>query len=192
MSEFSRDMQPITPLGALTPRADDHGPVSLREVTDTAIASFASRLGCETQAEKALSEAISITPLPAPGRGISNETFAALWTGPNQWMILAPHDSHEDLAGQLKAVVKGNASITEQNDAWCRFDLEGPGLAEVFERLCPVNLRACTGGEATRTSIDHLGCLLFVIAAEHVVVLGPRSSAGSLHHALLTAMLSAH
>lgn len=192
MSEYSKDMQPITPLGAFTPRVDHHGPISLREVTDTAIASFASRLGSETQAEKALAGAISIDPLPAPGRGIANNTFTALWTGPDQWMVLAPHANHEGLAAQLKAAAGESASVTEQNDAWCRFDLVGAGLAEVFERLCPLNLRACTGGEATRTSIDHLGCLLYVIAAQHVMVLGPRSSAGSLHHALLTAMRSAH
>ena len=104
---------------------------------------------------------------------------------------MATHESHETLAAQLAAKAKGTASVTEQNDAWCCFDLSGPRLASVFELLCPVNLRACAGGEATRTGIDHLGCFLLVLSPDHVRVLGPRSSAGSLHHALLTAMRAA-
>ncbi|MEM9577834.1 MAG: sarcosine oxidase subunit gamma [Pseudomonadota bacterium] len=192
MSDYSSDMQPITPLGGHAPRVDDHGPVSLREVTDTALASFAYRQGREADALQVLGRFVSMDPLPAPGKGASNETYTVLWTGPDQFMVLAPHDSTEDLAAQLKTAAGDSASVTEQNDAWCRFDLTGSGLAEVFERLCPVNLRAGAVGEATRTTIDHLGCLMFVQSDAHITVLGPRSSAGSLHHALLTAMRSAH
>lgn len=188
----SNDMQPITPLGGTVPRTDQHGPVTLHEVVNTALASFSSRLGSEAEAAKALQTFTGVDKLPEAGQGMTGQTFGLLWLGPEQWMVLAPHDSHEDLATQLKGAAGDTASVTEQNDAWCRFDLTGRGLAEVFERLCPVNLRACVGGEATRTAIDHLGCLLFVSSPQHVVVLGPRSSAGSLHHALLTAMRSAY
>lgn len=192
MSDLSSELQPVTPLGGTAPRVDNHGPVSLREVTDTALASFASRLGREAKAKEALNSVLGMQGLPGPGEGLSNDTFSVLWTGPDQWMVLAPHDSHEDLAAQLKATAGDDASITEQNDAWCRFDLTGSGLVEVFERLCPVNLRLGAHGIATRTTIDHLGCLLFVQSASQITVLGPRSSAGSLHHALLGAMRSAH
>lgn len=192
MSERPNDMRPITPLGGTVPRVDNHGPIRLQEVTETALASFASRLGREADAAAALKDALGLRDLPNAGEAQSNETFSVHWIGPEQWMILAPHDSHEDLAAQLKAKVGDSASVTEQNDAWCRFDLTGRGLAEVFERLCPVNLRACKPGATTRTTIDHLGCLLCVESETHVVVLGPRSSAGSLHHALLSAMRSAH
>lgn len=192
MSDALNDMQPITPLGGTAPRTDSHGPVTLAEVTDTALASFASRLGQEKAAHRALGAFVGNDALPGPGRASVTAPFRVIWIGPEQWMVMAPHDSHEDLAAQLSAAAAGAASITEQNDAWCRFDLKGAGLADVFELLCPINLRACTGGEATRTSIDHLGCLVLVHLPEHITVLGPRSSAGSLHHALLTAMRAAH
>lgn len=191
MSEPSSDMQPLTPLGAAAPRVDNHGPFSVREVTDTALASFAARLGREAAAEKALTSALELQNLPGPGQASSNSTFSVLWMGPDQWMVLAPHDSHEELAAILKAKAGDDASVTEQNDAWCRFDLTGSGLELVFERLCPVNLRASGPAFTTRTTIDHLGCLLFVQSAHQVTVLGPRSSAASLHHALLTAMRAA-
>jgi sarcosine oxidase subunit gamma len=43
-------------------------------------------------------------------------------------------------------------------------------------------------GDAQRTVIHHLGCYVLKRAAEdHIRILGPRASAGSLHHALLDA-----
>lgn len=190
MSDAPVEMTPMTPLGGQSAHVDVHGPVTLSEVPNIALASFAARLGQEKPAAAALGAYLG-AKLPGPGSAQLAE-LSAVWAGPDQWMVMAPHDSHEDLAAQLIAAAKGSASVTEQNDAWCRFDLTGTGLAAVFERLCPVNLHSCTGGEATRTSIEHLGCFLIVTSPEHVTVLGPRSSAGSLHHALLTAMRSAH
>ncbi|WP_234702914.1 sarcosine oxidase subunit gamma [Thalassobacter stenotrophicus] len=188
-SNVMPDMNPITPLGGRTPRIDTHGGVTLTENVDTALTSFAARLGQEAAATKTLASFVG-TPAPGPGKMTGGE-IAAIWMGPDQWMVTAPHSTHEDLAARLAAKAKGTASVTEQNDAWCRFDLTGQGLVAVFELLCPVNLHAWTGGQATRTSIDHLGCFVLCHGAEAVTVLGPRSSAGSLHHALLTAMRAA-
>lgn len=184
-------MEPITPLGARAPRVDEHGSITLTEVTDTAIASFASRLGSEDKATKALAKFTGLE-LPDPGRMIEGKGFCVFWTSPDQWMVTASHDSHEDLAAQMKAAAGDTASVTEQNDAWCRYDLTGSGLDAVFERLCPINMRGREAGDATRTSIDHLGCFVLMAGPEAISVFGPRSSAGSLHHALLTAMRSAH
>jgi len=184
------DLEPITPLGAAAPRTEIHGPVTLTEVTDRALASVAARLGRERETADLLADLIGEAP-PAPAR-VSGTTLTAFWTGPDQWMIEAPLDSHEDLAEQLVAAAGGAMSVTGQTDAWCRFDLTGDGLPDVFERLCPADTRAFAGGEALRTAIDHMGCFLLCRAAGHLTVLGPRSSAGSLHHALLTAIRSAH
>lgn len=186
LSETVSGMTPITPLGGRAPRVDTHAGVTLSENTATALASFAARLGSETKALAALETAIATTP-PGPGQATFG-TLGAFWMGPDQWMVSAPHDTHENLAAQL---ANPAASVTEQNDAWCRFDLSGPGLIAVFELLCPINLRAWSGGEATRTSIDHLGCFVLCERPEQITVFGPRSSAGSLHHALLTAMHAA-
>lgn len=183
------DMIPLTALGTTEPRHDQHGSVTLSENANTALASFSARQGSESAAREALGSFINAA-LPEPGCA-HFATVSAFWMGPDQWMVLAPHNSHEDLAAQLKAKAADTASVTEQNDAWCRFDLSGEGLAAVFELLCPVPVATCPAGHATRTSIDHLGCFVLVHGAEQVTVLGPRSSAGSLHHALLTAMRAA-
>ncbi len=181
---------PSSPLGATRPRIDSHGPVTLTEVTDRALASVAARLGQETQTS-ALVTALIGAPAPSPAR-MGGETLMAFWMGPDQWMLSAPIETHEDLAEQVKAEAKGSASVTDQTGAWCRFDLSGDGLADVFERLTNANTRAFTGGEAQRAAVEHMGCFLLCHSPRHISVIGPRSSAGSLHHALLTAIRSAH
>ena len=184
------DLEQVTPLGAARARVDTHGPVTLTEVTDRALASVAARLARENETVAILTDLLGMAP-PASAR-LAGERLAAFWTGPDQWMIEAPLATHEDLAAQLGARSGGAMSVTEQTDAWCRFDLTGEGFPDVFERLCVADTRTFAGGEARRTAIDHLGCFLLCRAPGHVSVLGPRSAAGSLHHALLTAMQSAH
>lgn len=189
MSDSLPEMIAVTPLGGHEPRVDTHGKISIAEVTDRALASFTCRLGKEARAKKALHAYLSIA-LPDAGRMNSSETFDVFWTGPDQWMVCAPHETHETLAAEIAKAAKDTASITEQNDAWCRFDLTGEGLVHAFERLCPINMRAAQNGDATRTTIDHMGCFVLVRSREHITVLGPRSSAESLHHTLLTAIKS--
>ena len=184
------DLIAITPLGATRPRIDSHGPVTLTEVTDRALASVAARLGHEAQTAALVTSLIG-APAPGPAR-MGGTGLTAFWMGPNQWMLDAPIETHEDLAHQIVAQAKGAASVTDQTGAWCRFDLSGDGLADVLERLTNANTRAFTGGEAQRTAVEHMGCFLLCHSPRHISVIGPRSSAGSLHHAILTAIRSAH
>ncbi len=189
MSEPRNQMKPMTSLGGSAPQVMDINGVTLAEHTDCAIAYFAARRGQEAAAKMALEKFISAPP-PDAGQFIE-AAFGCFWTGPDQWMVTGSQATHEDLFDQLKRASGDVASVTEQNDAWSRFDLSGAGLAEVFERLCPVNLRAGSSNFATRTTIDHLGCFLIARAPDDISVYGPRSAADSLHHTLLTAIRSA-
>ncbi len=184
-------LTPITALGGTAPRVDQVAGVTCTEITDLALASVAARLGKEKACAKALKAVLKAAP-PDAGKALLAQPFSAVWMGPDQWMIGADFATHEDLAEQVKATLKDAASVTEQTDAWCGFDLAGDDVRPVMELLCNVNIRAMTGGDATRTSIHHLGC--FVICGDpqsFIRILGPRASAGSLHHAITTAMASA-
>ena len=183
-------LKAITALGGTEPRVDQHGPITLSEKSGFALASVAARTG----GTKATTMAIKrLTGAPAPNPGQANGTkITAFWTGPDQWMLEAPYNSHETLFEQATAEVKGKASVTEQSDGWCRFDLQGEGLSVVMERLCAINMHNFDAGHATRTSIEHLGCFVICRTKSHISILGPRSSAGSLHHGLLIAIRSAY
>jgi sarcosine oxidase subunit gamma len=154
---------------------------------DMALASLASRRGRE--AEVATLAAAAGLPLPGPRRAAAGAPFSAFWLGPEQWMVEAPHATHEDIVAHLKPVFGDAASITEQTDAWVRFEVAGP-LPPLFERLCNLDLWRFEPGSATRTVIEHLGCYAIRREPDRLTLLGPRSSAGSLHHALLGAARS--
>ncbi len=183
-------LKSLAPLGQATATSVTVGPVTIAENTDTALASLASRLGREKDVAKAAKT--MALPLPDPGLAKSGTTYGAFWLGPEQWMVEAPFASHEDIVAQLRPAFDGAASITEQTDAWVRFDLSAPNLPAMFELLCSVDTRKAPVGAATRTIIEHLGCYLIIRAADRYCVYGPRSSAASLQHALITAAKSAY
>ena len=85
---------------------------------------------------------------------------------------------------------EGRASLTEQTDGWCRFSVEGPGLDQLCSLICNINTRDFLPDVAVRTSIEHIGCFLLRFDANAMHVIGPRSYAESLHHALETAAKS--
>jgi sarcosine oxidase subunit gamma len=183
------DLIATTALGTSAPAVDHHGPVTLTEEPGIALASIAARRGGERTTILAIRRMIGPT---APKAGHwAGARIIAFWTGPDQWMLEAPYDSEELLFERAIQEVKGKASVTEQTGAWCRFDLRGTNLAAVMERLCPINMATFIAGNATRTSIDHLGCFVLCRAENHISILGPRSSAESLHHSLLTAIRAA-
>lgn len=183
------DLTPITALGANTAQVDSHAGVTCREVPDVALASFAARLGQE-KAARALLET-SIGAPPPDVQKMTQGRLCAFWTGPDQWLVEAPFASHEDLAHSLAQAAKGSASVTEQTDAWVRFDLSGDGVLAVLELLSALNTRDMTAGDAQRGHIHHLGCFVLCRGENGFSVYGPRASAGSLHHAIITAMKSA-
>ena len=109
--------------------------------------------------------------------------MAAFWLGPDMWMLEAPFATREGMAQDLAQRLKGMASVTEQTDAWARFDLSGDGLADMLARLTNLDLATLPQRFARRTVMEHVGCYLLRRDAGYSIY-GPRSSAGSLHHAL--------
>ncbi|MFV1599002.1 MULTISPECIES: sarcosine oxidase subunit gamma [unclassified Phaeobacter] len=179
-------LSPISPLGSDTARIDRVGDLTISEVTDQALASVTARKDQEPALRAALGSAHGMT-LPDVGTSSDSGDISVFWTGPAQWMISAPHDRHELLARDLKQVVGAAASVVEQTDGWCHFDVAGPTLCDLFERLSNAPVRNMTTGRVIRGTLEHLGVFLWRRAEDHMAVLGPRSSAASLHHALISA-----
>lgn len=177
-----------TPLGGATPKVTDIGPYRITERFDVALASVATRRGREKDVAKAAKTAR--VPLPMPSQAATGSPYNGFWLAPDMWMIEAPFDSHEDIAAHLKAAFGDAAAITEQSDAWVRFDVSGDNLISLFERLSNLDLSVLPDGHVSRTVIEHLGCYLIKRATAEVTLYGPRSSAQSLLHALEVAAKS--
>lgn len=186
---FVHNLTPITALGGNTAQVDTHGAVTCAEVPDVALASYAARLGSEAKAQATLKKELGGN---APKVGKSTiGTISAFWTAPDQWLVEASMDTHEELALTLAETAKDVASVTEQTDAWTRFDVSGNGVLAVMELLCAANTSAMQTGDATRSAIHHLGCFVLRRNTDTFSIYGPRASAVSLHHAIVTAMHSA-
>ncbi|MCK0122374.1 sarcosine oxidase subunit gamma [Loktanella sp. F6476L] len=180
------DLIPTTALGGTTPRIDTFDHVTIAENDGLALASVAARLGQETACHAHL--AALLGAVPAPGKVVLHDPEAGFWVGPDQWIIGAPRDTHADLAVQLKNRFGGTASITDQSGGWVAFDVTGPAMRDLCERLCAVPIRRMQSGDAQRTMIHQISCFVIKrVDPDHIRVLGPRASAGSLHHALITA-----
>ena len=178
---------PLTSLGKTKATVVTHGPLTITERTDLALASVAARRGRDlTQAAGAAG-----LPLPGPAQYLAGSPYAAFWVAPEMWLVEAPFASHELIADLLKTALGDGASVTEQTDAWVVFDLAAPDPSVILERLCNVDFAAVSTGYTTRTVMDHLGVYLIKHGPGAARIYGPRSSAESLLHALETAAHSA-
>ena len=183
------NLQPLTALGRREPVTVTHGPLTIAERTDVALASVAARKGRAAELAKAAHKAG--VPLPGPATHQNGTPYSAFWTAPEMWFVEAPYASHALVADLLKTALGDAASITEQTDAWVIFDLAAPDLAPLLERLCNVDFPKVPTGYASRTMMEHLGVYLIKHGPDKARLYGPRSSAESLLHALETAAHSA-
>jgi sarcosine oxidase subunit gamma len=172
----------LTALGHDTAETVQIGPYRITERFDVALASLAVRRGQEA----AFADAAKAAGVPLPGASahLSGAVYSAFWVTPEMWFIEADFATHEDIVAQLKPAFGATASITEQTDAWVRFDVAGEGLVALFERLSNLDLATLPDGFASRTVMEHLGVYLVKRSATEVVLYGPRSSAQGLLHAL--------
>lgn len=177
-------LSPLTALGDAEPFTAQIGDYHLRELTDRAYAGFASRRGREAEARAALQSWLG-NPPPGPGRMVGAER-CAIWLAPEQWLVAAP--LAVAVASDLRRAAGSAASITELTDAWCPFVLSGTQTHHVLARLCPLDAENLVNGDAQRTLLHHLNCLVLCESPEEITILGPRSSAGSLKHALVTVL----
>lgn len=183
-------LKAITALGENEAQVDIVHGLTITECPDWAIASVAARMGKEKSLATAFKKAMGMA-LPKPSKSIGEGGITVFWTGPNQYFVEAPIADNETLVDTLADALKRTASITEQTDGWVRFDVQGARCSDVFERLCILDTRAMTKGAVSRTTLEHSGCFILCRTHAYFSVYGPRSTAASLHHGLVTAAKSA-
>jgi len=177
------DLKPITALGGAVARAQSFGALSIVENSGLALASLALRRDAMQPAPMGLS-------LPGPGRWAAGREIAAFWTGPGQWMVEAEGRAEEDFAAALKPQAPG-CSVTEQTDGWVAFEVSsvagGMPIRRLMEKLVNVDAAGFGPGSATRTGLEHMSVFLIRRAEDRLAVIGMRTLAGALWHALETA-----
>ena len=176
------ELIPLLALGASDPRVAEIGNLRLVERADLALSTLAVPIGTDRPRPLGLD-------LPEPGGWSEQGETAAFWVGAEQWMMARSGGADACLADAVKRDCP-DCTVTDQTDGWIVVEIvssEDPvAIEEALERLVnldPVNLRP---GSAVRTELDHMAVVVIRPAEQRLMVLGMRSFAQSLWHALTT------
>jgi len=108
--------------------------------------------------------AFGAAPSPRPMRAAERDARAALWLGPDEWLLLAPGETAESLARQLEiALAETPHSLVDVSHRQIGLDVGGPLAARALNAGCPLDLsvRAFPVGMATRTLLGKCEIVLW-------------------------------
>jgi sarcosine oxidase subunit gamma len=89
---------------------------------------------------------------------------AALWLGPDEWLLIADGGDAADIGGVLESVLDGTAhSLVDVSHRQIGLAASGPAVARVLNAGCPLDLdlKAFPVGFATRTLFDKIEIVLW-------------------------------
>jgi sarcosine oxidase subunit gamma len=110
-----------------------------------------------------------------PCTSAAREQIAALWLGPDQWLVTCPGSDVARLMGALReALADVHVAITDVTDGRVAFRLAGPSARDVLAKGCPLDLhpRAFPFGGCAQSLLAKASVLI------HLVDDDPRSGAG--------------
>ena len=128
--------------------------------------------------------------LPEAAKWVENGSRSAFWVGPGQWFVTSDESEHATLFNSLSNAVGEEAAVTDQSGGWVCFDVAGPKLADVLEKLVGFDIASSGVGDAQRTTIEHIGSFVLCKSQTAARVFCPRSYARSLQHSLVQAIRS--
>lgn len=138
--------------------------ISLRE--DQTLASIAACKGKRDALIAVFEEKYDIK-LPATPERIEGNGIAVIWSGPDQWTAMAPRGNGRDLERELKPLLAGVASVTDQSDARTIVRISGKRSRAVLAKGVPIDLhpRAFAQYGVAITHASHIGVILWQLDA---------------------------
>ncbi|SFL75494.1 sarcosine oxidase subunit gamma [Methylorubrum salsuginis] len=115
--------------------------------------------GAEERLAAALRDRFGLS-LPEPGGALFSGETGLIWSGPGQWLALAPTRGDLDGFGET---LKGLAAVADQSDGRAVLRLSGPDARRVLEKGVSVDLhpRAFGPGHTAVTAVAHIGVQLW-------------------------------
>lgn len=113
--------------------------------------------------------ALGIDVGQAACRASQGGTRAALWLGPDEYLILAPDDAAPALERLLEsALADGPHSLVDVSHRQCALEIRGPRVADILNSACPLDLDlgAFPVGMCTRTVFAKAEIVLWRTAAD--------------------------
>lgn len=140
--------------------------VSIETRDHLTLANLSAARGKRDSLQSAVKQAYNIE-LPAPGTSVEGKNLALVWSGPGQWLAVAERGAGRDLEHELKPILAGLASVTDQSDARAVIRVSGPRARNVLAKGVPVDLhpRAFRPGAVAITHASHIGVILWQLDA---------------------------
>jgi len=179
--DFNAPLQESFACGRQSAASFAHAGICLRENTSLALATLALRKGAARPAPfgMALPEIADLTRQGA---------YGAFWTGPEAWIVEGHYLAATDFAAAVKAAAP-DCSVNEQTDGFCCFEITSSHGAAQIDRLIEKLVNADPRRlRAVRTTFDHMATFVLRRSESELAVIGMRSAAGSIFHALETAI----
>ena len=139
------------------------------------------------EAASACSLVLGATPSADPCRAVAAGRAAALWLGPDEWLLLLPAGTSDAMAGCLGDAAGALVEVSHRQVA---LHLDGPRAAEILNAACPLDLhdRHFPVGMCTRTVFGKAEIVLWRTAPQGFHLEVWRSFAGYVHALLAEAM----
>jgi sarcosine oxidase, subunit gamma len=103
-------------------------------------------------------------PLPTtPNTAWEEGPRAALWLGPDEWLVLGPPGAGADIVGEIDAALEGaHRSVVDASANRVALELSGPRAKEVLSKGCAIDLhpRAWRPGMCAQTMLARAQVIL--------------------------------
>ena len=187
MGEFNLKPEPF--LGGYE---RDFGSISIKELNQQAVVSFAIPNGGETKAKKTLENLFGVScPKVGESELSKDGSLRLMRLGPDQLFCLISdqpdtHAAYRDIDQKLSQDIY----TTDQSDVWVCLEVSGPQTLKAMERICPIDLHPdhFKINSVAQTTMEHLGTIILRSAINTYVLLFASSSANSFLHTLETSI----
>lgn len=128
--------------------------------------------------------------LPGPGKQLRHHHILYLWSGPENWLAVAPEDD-PDFDLKLVQSCAGLAAVTDQSDGRTILQINGPNARDALAKLIPIDLHPSTfPPDATALTLaGHIPIQIWAAEEDGFELVCFRSYAETLYEALTEAVL---
>jgi sarcosine oxidase subunit gamma len=113
-----------------------------------------------------------------PCQSAAQGEIAALWIGPDQWLITCPKARIAAIAEELDEAIRDlHGSVTDMSAGRIVFRLEGPSAQDVIAKGCPIDLhpRVAAPGYVAGSALAKIGVLIHLRDADVIDIYLSRS-----------------
>lgn len=127
----------------------------------------------------AVEQALGVQPPATACTIVAQDELRVVWSGPDEWLLVAPHGQESALAARLRAALAGqHCAITDVSSGFVQVDLAGPRVRDTLAQGCPMDFhpRAFAAHQAVGTHFYKVGLTLWLTAdPDHFQMLVRRS-----------------